>query len=194
MTAATYDSTGGGIFGNSQNATGFFFTPTLDILVDQLGVFSASENSFLFSPHDVGIFLLDGTPRAFTTILPGGGSQHVGDGRFERINPVILFADTPYYILANNFQMGDQFVSGDLAVNFDPAIAWNGIADASKNDIFDHAVSNDEGMHGNLGPNFLFDPLGAIPEPSTFVLFSLGSFGLLYLAWRRRSARLCAFG
>ena len=137
ITAATYN--GGGTFSTFANATGFFFTPNVNISVDRLGYFDENQDG-LASAHDVGIFLENGTPVTTTTILSGVGSPLIGQNRFEPITPMTLTASTPYYIVANNNTI-DQFVFGTTAVSFTPQITWNGFGDATSNSIFS-TVSN----------------------------------------------------
>lgn len=186
IVAATY--AGGGTFATRGAATGFFFTPSANILVDQLGVFDEGQDG-LASAHDVGIFLTNGSAVVTTTIAAGTSSPLIGQSRFVSVAPVQLTANTPYYILANNFQT-DRFVSGTGAVVFDPRITWNGIADAPANNISAPIVTNSGGSPGNLGPNFRFDVAATtpVPEPSTLALGGIGLAGLA-LGYARRRTR-----
>ena len=169
------DYVGGGSEFNFERATGFHFTANQDILVTAIGVFDTGADGFT-SSHDVGLFLKsNGAALATGTLGQGLSGTYVPgtvDGtRFLALrNPVLLNAGTSYYMLANNFST-DTYVFGDGAVNYDPAITWNGFVEGNTNDITSAAAFK-AGLPGNLGPNFIF-----VPEPTTMALVGLG--GLL---------------
>jgi hypothetical protein len=186
VTAATYN--GGGTFFNFPDATGYYFTPNVDIAVDRLGYFDKNFTG-LATTHDVGIFLTNGTVVVTTTIQAGTGSLLDGHSRYESIGPVTLTAGTHYYANANNNTI-DQYVFGTDAVTYAPEITWNGFSQASDNSIFSPTM-NLGGVPGNLGPNFQFGP-AAVPEPTTWTLAAIGSVVAGGLGWMRRRKAVAA--
>src|SRR5262249_9195010 len=150
------------------NATGWFFTPTVNIVVTDLGYYDHGAPG-LSSVHQVGIFLANGTPVVNTTIPSGAAASFVAgtvDGtRLVSIIPTLLTGVTQYYIEADN-NGTDQFAFGTGAVTFASVITWNGFGDSNSNSIFG-TVSNNGGLPGNLGPNFQFN---GVPEPGSLVL------------------------
>ena len=144
---------GGGTFRNVGNATGWRFTPTSDIVVNELGYFDADQDG-LAESHEVGLFRVsDGAALGGTTILAGFGSPLIGDSRFEPTpTPMELTAGVEYYLLANN-NLIDDFVSGQGNVGFAPQIDWLGFVEGSANDFSD-PIFFGRGVPGNLGPNF----------------------------------------
>ena len=175
------DYLGGGSNSNFSRATGYHFTVGADDLnVTALGVYDLGSNGFADS-HDVAIFdsSAPGVALASTTLASGlSGTFEAGtvDGtRFNAIATITLFANTSYYILANNFRT-DQFAFGNGNVQYNSAITWNGFVDAASNDV----NSNPNflgGLPGNLGPNFKFT-LAAIPIPASMLLLFTGIAGL----------------
>jgi len=182
-TSIAADYLGGGSTSNFGPATGYFFTPSEDLLVTALGIFDAGTLGFADS-HEVGIFMTDGTP-VVTAALASGLSgtfvpATVEGTRFVPVTPAVLSGGTQYYIVGDNFQT-DAFHFGVGAVSFAPEITWDGFGDGSTNSIFS-TVTNFGGQPGNLGPNFEFQVV--IPEPGTAILMLTGFVGLV--AWRRR--------
>ncbi|MCZ6543320.1 MAG: hypothetical protein O6768_06610 [Planctomycetota bacterium] len=153
---------GGGTFSNLGNATGWRFTPTSDIIVNELGYFDADQDG-LAESHEVGLFRVsDGAALGGTTILAGFGSPLIGDSRFEPTpTPMELTAGVEYYLLANN-NLIDDFVFGQGNVGFAPQIDWLGFVEGSANDFSD-PIFFGRGVPGNLGPNFLIVPGLACP-------------------------------
>jgi hypothetical protein len=179
--ASVYDGAGsestfGGILG-------WFFTPNINISVTSLGVYDIGAPGFA-EPHDIGIFLTDGTSVVTATISAGLSGTLMSGSRFVPVSPTQLNAGTSYYIVANQFNT-DGFSFGTGHVSYDPAIIWNGYGGGGGQDI-NGAFLDFGGQPGNLGPNFAFS---AVPEPSSLLMFAGGCAMLLAARRRHSSAR-----
>src|ERR1700761_2704454 len=109
------DYTNGGHLGNFDFATGWYFTPQVDIVVTALGLYDHGASGFA-SSHDVGIFLNNGNP-VVTTSLSAGLSGTFIPGTFNGtrvvpIAPTLLTAGVGYYTVTNNFS-NDQYAYGN---------------------------------------------------------------------------------
>jgi FlaG/FlaF family flagellin (archaellin) len=178
------DYLGGGTESNYPWATGYFFTPNVNLSVTDLGYYDHGTLG-LTDSHEVGIFLASGT-LVVNASIPSGTSAPfvagtVGGTRFQSVTATPLSAGTEYYIVADN-NSNDTYAYGTGAVSFASQITWNGYGDSSTNTIYGSVV-NSGGARGNLGPNFRFDEAG-VPEPATLALVISG-LGLV-LALRRR--------
>ena len=167
---------GGGIERNFDFAAGWFFTPTSDLLVTQLGMLDLGDPG-LVDQHDVGIFrAADGALMVMASIGPGLGGEGVNDSLFVDVSETFLNGGEQFYILVNNLQ-NDMYAFGDDAVTFAPEIQWQGQGGTVVNDIFAD-MRNLGGSPGNLGANFQYV---VVPAPASgFVLTGIG------LAWVRR--------
>jgi hypothetical protein len=176
------DYLGGGTENNFPNATGYFFTPTVNVTVSELGYYD-HDGAGLAESHDVGIFLASDASTVVTTTIPTGVTNYVAgtvDGTdFEPVSPTVLTGGTEYYIEADNNDI-DTFAFGTGAVVYAPEITWDGFGDSASNSIFDTVINNG-GLPGNLGPNFIY----SVPEPASASLLSVA--GLSLLARRRRA-------
>jgi PEP-CTERM motif len=185
IVAATY--AGGGTAFNFPDATGYYFTPNTNLTVTSLGYFDLNPSG-LASNHDVGIFLASNGSAVATGLVSAGTVDPLIDGsRFVSIAPVTLTAGTQYYTVADNNTI-DQYVFGNGAVIYNPAITWNGFSQSATNSIFS-TTFNGGGVPGNLGPNFQFQGASSTPEPASLTLLGTGllAFGGLGLRrWRRR--------
>ena len=177
------DYVGGGTLSVFGSATGYFFTPTVDLVVTDLGYYDHGDPG-LADSHAVGIFLANGTAVVNTSVASGTGAPFVAGTvagtRFQSVTPTPLSAGTQYYIVADN-NATDQYAFGAGAVVYAPQITWDGYGDSSTNSIFG-LVELLGGVPGNLGPNFMYND---VPEPSTFALVISG-MGLVFAFLRRR--------
>ena len=153
------DYVGGGTLTTFARATGYFFTPSVNLTVTELGYYDYGSDGFV-DFHEVGIFLADGT-LVVGNVLPSGTTAPFVAGtvdgtRFHSVTPVLLLANTQYYIIADN-NSTDQFGFGNGAVIYAPEITWNGYGDSSTNSIFGSVTCFTTGASGDLGPNFIYD-------------------------------------
>ncbi len=174
ITASRY--LGGGFEQTFVGATGWYFTPSTDIAVTQLGLLDLGDAGFI-DAHQIGVFrAADDTALTVTTIASGLSGELIDGSRFIDIAELELTGGEQYYIVADNW-FNDEYAFGDGNMAFAPEIAWNGYASSPLNDIFNE-VENIGGREGNLGPNFRFR---VVPAPgSAIVLAGAG------LAWGRR--------
>jgi hypothetical protein len=170
--------------GNFGRATGYYFTPTVSMQVDQLGVLDDGVGIDGFvSPHDIGIFrAADAFPLVTMTIPSGTPGTSIDGSRFLPSTPVTLTGGVQYYIVANGFAI-DEYFYGD-GVGYAPQVTWNGYTDAASDSIFS-ATTLHGGGFGNLGPNFRFT---VVPEPTTASLAAIACIATL-LRRRRPHAR-----
>jgi hypothetical protein len=89
--------------GNFGAATGWFFTPTVPIKVDELGIGDDGGFTIGFaSSHDIGIFRADNGAAQVTTTFPAGTHGTLLDGTwYLPSTPVTLNTGMQYYIVAN---------------------------------------------------------------------------------------------
>jgi hypothetical protein len=184
--AALYgDYAGGGVVTTFESATGYWFTPTVDVDVVDLGYYDLTGGG-LGGAHNVGIFLADGTS-VVSALIPSGtaatlAAGTVGGTRIESITATLLTAGTQYYLLADN-NTADSFVFGG-GVTFDSLITWNSFGDAPGPSITSGIPSEPGGSQGNLGGNFEFVAASAVPEPGSMLMMLSGA--ALLVGLRRR--------
>jgi hypothetical protein len=152
--ASAYQS--GGTFLSVSSTTGWGFTPTVDVIVTDLGMFDQFSDG-LIDQHDVGIFKIDGTPMVTGVVPSGLAAPLIGTSRYIGVAPTVLVAGQQYYIVSNNNQ-NDQVVFGPTAVTFDFIVTWDGFVTCATNQI-DDPCQVLPGQPGNLGPNFRADPI-----------------------------------
>lgn len=147
---------GGGTFLSVSSTTGWAFTPSVDVVVTELGMFDQFLDG-LIDQHAVGIFEADGTLVVDTLVPDGAQALLRGDSRFVPISPVVLSAGQPYYIAANN-NLNDQIVFGNGAVGYEPRLSFDGFLQCNTNILTD-PCNILSGEAGNFGPNFRFEEL-----------------------------------
>ncbi len=160
---------------------GWTFQPNINISVTALGVFAGLPNNL-----EVGLWNSSGTLLASSTIT--AGATPFNQSLYESITPVTLDASQVYYIAA--FSASGPFQALVLSPNLappdgnaimSPDIQLGTVASAN-NGIFQFpGVIEYVPDSAIIAPNFEFT---AVPEPSTFGLFGLGS--LAFLARQRR--------
>ncbi|MEQ8771007.1 MAG: hypothetical protein RIB60_10925 [Phycisphaerales bacterium] len=174
ITASTY--LGGGVEQGFVGATGWYFTPSTDVVVTRLGLLDLGDPGFI-DAHQIGVFRAADDAALVTTSIASGLTGELIDGsRFVDIPELALTGGERYYIVADNW-FNDTYAFGDASVEFAPEIAWNGYASSPVNDIF-NGIENIGGQEGNLGPNFRFR---LVPAPA-----SAGVLAGAGLAWSRR--------
>jgi PEP-CTERM motif len=170
---------------------GMQFKLTTTVLVTELGYFDTLSDG-LISAHDVGLWTLDGTLLASTTIAAGLSGTAVpaaaglGAFRFNTIGAVVL---TPGdYVLGASTRFGD----GDFyVVRATPTMAPGSLYSASVFGAVPGAggaltypgfVTPDTLMGGNLR----FVAVSSAPEPGTLALVALGIVGGVVARRRRK--------
>jgi hypothetical protein len=160
------------------------------ISITELGVFDSGGDG-LDNPHQVGLWTTDGTLLASATVPAGSLAPLVDGYRYVSIAPVTvtkIFSATFGYIIAAQYSAGDTDdlvtpVSGALSTGVFPltgsfpAIGRYGLGPGLP---FPNQPTIP--MEGSIGPGF-WEPnfqFVAVPEPSVFAFFALGS---LLLGW-----------
>ena len=171
------NSSGGG-------GVGFYFTPDIDMVVNQLGYFDFGDVGFDGS-HFVGIYNWDGNYIASTTVTGSGQDQYIDSFWYAALmEPVTLKAETTYFILGeagtdnyvvntNGFITNDiQYLGHSFYRDLPPE------AGLEMDEL--RSYEYDEEVEKYFGPNFRYT---AVPIPSGIWL--LGS-GLLFLVGRKK--------
>lgn len=175
------------LLGNPPFTIGFQFTLSRTFSVTGLGVFDEGGDGFV-AAHQVGLWDASGTLLR-STILGAGTSGTLTDGfRYGSITPATLGVGT--------YQIGALFTDGGDALFFPNSGAVTTIAGVTyvSGAFSEGATLRNPDVIGTeapsyIGPNLLLeaaaDPVGAVPEPSTWAMMIAG-FGMVGGALRRR--------
>lgn len=170
---------------------GYEFTVVSNISVTHLGYFdfeSDGSSNSLLDPHPVGIFETAGQTLVVSNTVLTTDTLVLGDasnGYFvyhELPTPVTLMTGVTYRIVALTYHQDDLiFYSSITGLTVDPNLSLGPGVYLSG----DSLGYPDESTVGTTyaAPNFLSEPVVAVPEPTSVVL--MGS-GILLLAARRR--------
>lgn len=188
ITGATGSFGGTGFDGTD----GYQFTLSHDIVLTSLGVWDHDADG-LSDQHQVGIWDSTHTLISQTTVPSGTSGTLVqnstlGGFRFVNVAPTTLTAGT-YVIGAEWFGVGspdpDDTIFSPFSNSFSTApqvtLGTRLFTD------FQGFVEPTNTIGGNgFGPNFQFDAVSSVPEPSSAALFGLGALGMAVVGARRR--------
>lgn len=178
--------------GHAQNQNfGDLFTPTVDILVEELGYLDY-EGDGLLEDIQVGVFRASDESLLVSTTLNAGPSGTLLDGfRYLAVTPTLLEAGTTYVIAAHvtlNFDITGRTGTDPAYIAFDPALSVTAPANIYEfpNSQFDYPNGGFGSGDFYVGPNFRFSLAPQeVPEPASLTLFALGALGLAAARKRR---------
>src|SRR5262249_969472 len=120
FTAAVFS--GNGLFAPLSQAAGWRFRPTSDVSVTELGVY-AGFGGTLSGAATGGLFDVATHTLVASALVPAGnGGTLIDNSRFVAITPVTLTANTPYYLLGDNFTVDVPLLDG--GTTYGPGIAY----------------------------------------------------------------------
>jgi hypothetical protein len=180
----TIGNTTGDQHTEGQFTIGWSFHTNAQLVVRQLGIFDDRQDGLKHS-HEVGIFD-GGTELAKVTVASGTTDPLINQFRYHSLStPLTLAADKDYTIGAlYSTEKGedDDFLVFPDATRFgiDGRIRFIHSLYTPGGTLMAPATDGPEG-HGYFGPNFT-----VAPEPSSFTLFALATFGFSGGVLRRR--------
>jgi len=167
-------------------AFGDLFTPTQNIIVDDLGYYNpATDGPAMSQTHSVALYQVTGGPIGLGSTTVTSSSTAVGDFLYNAITPVALLAGTEYELVGVS-NTTDNFTFLSLVSGFSVAapITLNG------NNVnpatfagYDGAATQGDTQY--FGPDFEYT---LTPEPTSFVLLGSGLVGLAGLIRRKLKA------
>lgn len=195
IAAVSFDS-GDTLFSGLGYEMGYVFTPTVDILVTDLGFYDLGGDG-LSQSHDVGIFdtTVDLSLLASVTVASGTADPLIGtlpNGAFRYhslVTPLLLLANQTYAIAGIMGGSGTADAipyDGFTNIAADPLITVDFVNGGryTTSDVLVYPAGTASGQF-YMAPNFLFT---TVPEPSSVALMCIG--GVAVLSWRiRKQAR-----
>jgi hypothetical protein len=167
---------------------GWRFTANQDILATQLGFWDSSPGTPLGQSHQVGLWNSTGSTLLGSTTVETT-SPLTGAFRYEPITPVLLTAGNTYVLgAALTSPFLDVYAQFSSMVTTAPEITFiSDTRNASAGGFSFPGIL--DGNLGRFGPNFQFQPAGAVPEPSSLLLLGLGAGCAVSYAWRRQKRK-----
>jgi len=154
---------------------GWEFTTNSEVTITHLGFFDFQSDGLAMA-HEVGIYTSLGVLVGSATVGPGTGTTLIDRFRYAEVSsPLSLAAGQTYVISAYTDPLDPSaaFASGVTtheSITYGGSHTWDAPADVGRINTFGATSSS-------FGPNF--QVAGAVPEPSTIVLFSAGLVGLI---------------
>lgn len=179
--AILYTSSGGSPDPNIRATMGMEFTPSVDILVTDLGVFDGgSDGAGLETDRAVGLWTSGGSLLASVTVT--GADPLMSGFRFAAIIPVALAADATYIVGAHypHALSGDKLFG--TSPTADPLIALGNTTRFVFGSTLTFPTETNDFFRTTA--NLLFTQQ-QIPEPATLTLFVIALGGLGFMVRRR---------
>jgi hypothetical protein len=181
QTTAVTNITGASTALNADFSLGWEFTPTSNLLVNQLGVFDENSNG-LSSSHQVGIFRVSDQALVASTVVSTGNTLDSGF-RYANITPTVLTSGQNYIVAALYTTAGvDRFMFDSTSFTTSSALTFV-TPRFSNTSSFVFPTTSFPGPKGYFSANFKF---AVAPEPGTLAFLMVG--GVLAAIKRRRVA------
>jgi hypothetical protein len=164
---------------------GWEFTLSQAINVTALGFWDADGDG-LANAHEVGIFDTSSALLISATVPSGTVAPLVGPDGFRYVTLL-----SPLLLDPGTYRIGATFsdTDADQAAREVAPAAAAGLTYVGPRFTTGAGLSDPTEPSGNaegiFGPNFQFNPVGVVPEPSTFILAGLGGLSLVGVLRRR---------
>jgi len=178
---------GGGTSNNTNDNRGWSFTANQNIMVDELGFFDNGSDG-LVSSHNVGIWSISGSLITSATVPSGTAGILQSGFRFVDISDVQLYAGQTYVIGGKLVANADPTVWQASSFSTIPEITYGTCMFSNSTDplVFPWNDGYSFLNPGFFGPNFTVAVADPIPEPSTYLLFTVGILSIIGIVYRQR--------
>lgn len=166
----TFNEATGGSGANQNQSVGWQFDVVSPIVVTALGWFDSGADGLSVS-HTIGIWASNGQLLA-SAVVPAGTSASL-DGQFRvvPITPFTLAAGSGYIVGGENFSSSTDRLVANATQTVDPHLSYVHPTFANLDAGFTRPTMVSMQSSGFYGPSF-----STVPEPSSFLLVTVGAF------------------